>query len=155
MSTHSEPKREESRCTRRFAPNREPDISSAVKSAENYRLQYQALKEKMHQFPETKFLVWTGAALVAEATNTESGQRAEAFFDWVVEDWDEPGDNIYVWDFWQLETEGGLYLLEESAAGPGDSHPSSAFAAEVAPLFAQRIVDVLEGSGDSGSLTGQ
>ena len=133
----------------------EPDISSAVKSAENYKLQYQALKEKMHQFPETKFLVWTGAALVAEANDAESARRAEAFFDWVIEEWDEPEDNIYLWDFWQLETEGGLYLREEYAAGPGDSHPGSAFAADVAPLLAQRIVDVLEGRGDSSTLTGQ
>ena len=137
------------------ADSGDPDISSEVKSAENYKLQYQALKEKMHQFPETNFLVWTGAALVAEATDAESAQRAEAFFDWVIEDWDEPGDNIFIWDFWQLETEGGLYLLDEYAAGPGDSHPTSAFAADVAPLLAQRIIDVLEGRGDSGSLTGQ
>jgi hypothetical protein len=131
------------------------DISSEVKSAENYKLQYGALKEKMHEFPETKFLVWTGAALVEGATDAESAQRAEAFFDWVIEEWDEPGDNIFVWDFWELETKGGLYLRDEYAVGPSDSHPTSDFAQEVAPMFAQRIVDVLEGRGDSGSLTGR
>jgi hypothetical protein len=131
------------------------DISSEVKSAENYKLQYQALKDKMHQFPETKFLVWTGAALTEGATDPASAQRAKDFFAWVIDEWDEPGDNIYIWDFWQLETEGGLYLLDDYAVGPEDSHPTSDFAADVAPLFAQRIVDVLEGRGDSGSLTGR
>jgi len=33
--------------------------------------------------------------------------------------------------------------------------PKEAFAQRVAPLFGQRIVDVLEGRGDTGSLTGQ
>ena len=95
------------------------------------------------------------AALTEAATDPESAQRAKDFFAWVIEEWDEPGDNIYIWDFWQLETEGGLYLLDDYAAGPEDSHPTGDFAADVAPLFAQRIVDVMEGRGDSGSLTGR
>ena len=132
-----------------------PDVASSVKSLENYKVQYEALKAKMHAFPETQFIVWTGAALVAGATDEGSAQRAREFFDWVKESWDEPGDNIYVWDFWQLETEGGLYLLDEYAAGPSDSHPNESFATRVAPFFAQRIVEVIEGRGDTGSLTGQ
>lgn len=132
-----------------------PDIGSDVKSVENYKLQYKALKAKMRQFPETRFLVWTGAALVEGATNEGQARRAQAFFRWVIESWDEPDDNIYVWDFWQLQTEGGLYLRDEYAVDANDSHPNSAFAARVAPYFAQRIVEVIEGRGDIGSLTGQ
>ena len=132
-----------------------PDVSSDTKSVENYRVQYEALKAKMHEFPDTQFIVWTGAALVAGATDEGQAQRAQAFFEWVKGTWDEPGDNIYLWDFWQLETEGGLYLLDEYAAGPTDSHPNGDFAQRVAPLFAQRIVDVIEGRGDAGSLTGE
>jgi hypothetical protein len=132
-----------------------PDVSSEVKTIENYQVQYEALKEKMHQFPDTLFLVWTGAAQVAGATDEAYAQRAKQFFDWVEKSWDEPGDNIYLWDFRQLETEGGLYLLDRYAASSTDSHPNDAFAARVAPLFAQRIVDVIEGRGDSGSLTGE
>ncbi len=132
-----------------------PKISSDIKSLENYKLQYTALKDKMRQFPETQFVVWTGAALVATATDEPQATRAREFFRWVVGSWDEPGDNIYVWDFWQLETEGGLYLLDEYAAGVEDSHPNSAFAARVAPYLGQRIVDVIEGRGDTGSLTGR
>ena len=42
----------------------EADVSSDVKSIENYQLQYSALKEKIYEFPETLFIVWTGAAQV-------------------------------------------------------------------------------------------
>jgi hypothetical protein len=131
-----------------------PDIASDRKSIENYKLQYEALKDKMHQFPDTLFLVWTGAAQVAGATEEAQAGRARQFFEWVRISWDEPGDNIYLWDFWQLETEGGFYLLDPYAASPGDSHPNSDFAARVAPYFSRRIVDVIEGRGDTGSLTG-
>lgn len=131
-----------------------PDITSNVKTAENYRLQFEELREKMREFPDTTFVVWTGPAQVAGATNEGDAQRADAFFDWIRTSWDEPGDNIFLWDFRELETEGGLYLLDEYAASSTDSHPNSGFAERVAPLMSQRIVDVLEGRGDTGSLTG-
>ncbi|RPI53646.1 MAG: hypothetical protein EHM56_07055, partial [Chloroflexi bacterium] len=121
-----------------------PKVGSEVKSLENYKLQYEALREKMRQFPETRFIVWTGAALVVSATNEAQAGRAQEFFGWVTENWDEPGDNIYIWDFWQLQTEGGLYLLDEYAASADDSHPNSTFAARVAPSLARRIVDVID-----------
>lgn len=131
----------------------QPDVRSSDKRLESYKLQYAALKQKMRTFPQVKFVVWTGAALVQNETDEESAQRAQAFFDWVRKDWDEKGDNIFLWDFRQLETEGGLYLLPAYAAG--DSHPNEEFSRRVAPLFAQRVVDVIEGRGDSGSLMGE
>jgi len=130
-----------------------PDITSSTKSIENYRLQYEALREKMHAFPDNRFIVWTGAALVEADTNEAEGTRARQFFTWVKETWDVPGDNIFVWDFFELETEGGLYLLDEHSAG--DSHPGATFSATVAPYCAQRIVDVIQGLGDARSLTGE
>jgi hypothetical protein len=124
-----------------------PDVASAAKTIENYQLQYAALKAKLRSFPANRFLLWTGAALRREDTTPEQAARARAFFAWVRGTWDEPGDNIYVWDFFSLETDGGPYLTAEHASG--DSHPNAGFAAEVAPLFAQRVVDVIEGRGDS------
>ncbi len=132
-----------------------PDISSSSKSIENYELQYAALKDRLLQFPNNRFIIWTGAALVESSSSTEAGQRARQFFTWVTQQWDVPGDNIFVWDFYELETEGGNFLLNQYAASPGDSHPSSAFAQTVAPFMAQRVVDVIEGNGDIGSITGQ
>jgi len=129
------------------------DISSDYKSIENYELQYNTLKDKMHEFPNTKFIVWTGAALISGETNEEQATRAQEFFSWVKDTWDEDGDNIYVWDFYQLETEGGLYMLDEHSAG--DSHPNEEFSQEVAPYFSQRVADVINGNGDTGNLTGE
>jgi len=132
-----------------------PDISSERKSEENYKLQYMALREKLRTFSNTRFIVWTGAALVESATNQDEANRAKDFFEWVINTWDEPDDNIYVWDFRALETEGGLYLLDGNSAGGGDSHPGSEFASRVAPFFGQRIVDVITGYGDLRSITGE
>lgn len=126
-----------------------PDINSPEKRLENYKLQYNALKQKMREFPDTKFLVWTGAALVRARTNEEEAARARQFAEWVKNEWDEPGDNIFVWDFFELETEGGLFLAEAHASGERDSHPNKKFAKLAAPSFAERIVDVLEGRGDN------
>lgn len=132
-----------------------PSVSSPERTIASYQLQYEALKARMHEFPGRRFLVWTGAALVEGATDPASAQRAQQFFAWVKDVWDEPGDNVYVWDFLQLETGGGPYLLAEHAADLTDSHPNATFSAEVAPLVARRIVDVIEGRGDLGTLTGE
>jgi hypothetical protein len=121
----------------------EPRIDSDEKTVENYKLQYISLKEKMNSFPNIKFIVWTGAALVEEDTNPESADRARTFFDWVKDDWDIDNDNIYIWDFHELQTEGGLYFKEEYAKNPTNSHPNDEFSSRVAPLLCERIVEVL------------
>ncbi|MEJ2048683.1 MAG: hypothetical protein P8Y60_02350 [Calditrichota bacterium] len=131
-----------------------PKVTNETKRLENYTVQYKALKQKMHEFPATKFLVWTGAAQVKGQASPEEAQRAREFANWVKNDWDEAGDNIFIWDFRQLETEGGLYLKTEYARNKNNSHPNEAFARRVAPLFGQRIVDVLEGRGDETSILG-
>ncbi len=119
-----------------------PDINSDKKTLENYKLQYNALKSKMHEFPDTKFIVWTGAALVQEVTDEESAKRMKEFVDWVKNEWNKEGDNIFLWDLYGLETEGELYLKEENAASSKDSHPNKSFSEKAAKLFAQRVVDV-------------
>jgi hypothetical protein len=134
-----------------FADTGLPDVTSPEKTTENYELQYEALKTKLHSFPANRFVLWTGAAELQSATSEEMALRARAFFDWVVNVWDEPGDNIYVWDFFDLETEGGIYMVPANAGS--DSHPNATFAAEVAPLFCQRLVDVIQGVGDTAGTT--
>jgi len=126
--------------------------ASKARTLANYRLQYQALKARLRELPGKRFIVWTGAALRREETDEASALRARAFATWVKEQWDEPGDNVFVWDFRELETGGGLYLLPANAKK--DSHPNAAFGARVAPLLARRIADVIEGRGDTGSRTG-
>ncbi len=133
----------------------EPDVNSSDKRLENYKLQYQALKAKMREFPETKFIVLTGAAQTKANTDPERGQHTRSFFEWVKTEWDEKGDNIFVWDFYELETEGGIFLKNNYAMDKSDSHPNNAFSRRVAPLFCQRIVEVIEGNGDSQGITGE
>ncbi len=132
-----------------------PRVSSEEKRLENYKLQYQALKEKMKEFPDTKFIVWTPAALVEPSTTENQALRTQEFYNWVKDEWDEKNDNIFLWDFYILETEGGLYLTPENAQSPTNSHPSESFSKSVAPLFCQRIIDVIQGDGDNKKITGK
>ena len=131
-----------------------PDIDSPEKRLENYKLQYEALKDKMHEFTETKFIVWTGAALTAYNNTEDRAKRAREFFNWVKNEWDEQGDNIYLWDFYELETEGGLFLKRDFAVKKNNSHPNRKFSAKAAKLFAQRILDIIETNGEKTTLTG-
>lgn len=131
----------------------EVGIDSERKMVENYKLQYQALKNEMHKYPDTKFLIWTPTALTERATNPKSAKAASDFAYWVINEWDEPGDNIFLWDFRALQTGGDNYVLPENAVSDRDSHPSHAFAKANYPLFCRRIVDVIEGMGDQNSLT--
>ena len=132
-----------------------PDINSEIKTLANYKLQYRELRSKLLEFPRTRFIVWTGAALVKEATIEANAERAVAFFEWVKNEWDEEGDNIYIWDFFAAQTEGGLYFKDEYAADVKNSHPNEGFSQNTAPLLCQRIVDVIEDRGDAGSLVGK
>jgi len=132
-----------------------PDINSNIRTLGNYKLQYNALKEKMLQFPENKFIIWTPPARVKNNTNEEEANRAQEFSNWVKTEWDIKGDNIYLWDFRELEVEGELYLKDLYADAPTNSHPNKKFAEQVAPYFCQRIVNVIEGRGDTTSLTGK
>jgi len=131
------------------------DINSSKKTVENYKLQYLALKQKMLEFPDTKFIVWTGAVMVKSRLTEANANLAKSFTTWLRTTWDTENDNIYLWDFYELETEGGLYLKPEYAVAPDNSHPNEVFAQKVAPLFCQRIVDVIENNGTKTLLTGK
>jgi hypothetical protein len=130
------------------------DINSSIKTLSNYKLQYLALRDKMHEFPDTKFILWTGAALVEAVTTEENALRAKEFFKWVTDEWDLPGDNIYIWDLYSLQTEGGLYFKNEYAVSMKDSHPNEEFAGKALKLLFNRIIDVIENDGNGTRLNG-
>ena len=109
----------------------------------------------MKKFNKTKFIVWTIPALVEKSTTEDNAKRAKNFYEWVKDEWDKTGDNIYLWDFYQLETEGDLYLKNEYAQGPENSHPNKSFAQKITHYFCQRIVNIIENIGDSSSITGK
>lgn len=125
-----------------------PDINSEERRIENYKLQYLALKSKMQEFPDNKFIIWTPAVQVQNNLTLEEAQRTQSFYRWMKEEWDDKGDNVYIWDFYQYETDGGLYLKDEYSTTTTDSHPNKKFAGRIAPLFAQFIIDVIEGKVD-------
>lgn len=122
----------------------QPDINSPEKRLENYKLQYAALKKKFNEFPNTRFLVWTGAVQTESNITRAQAERAKTFFDWVKNEWDTPNDNIFLWDFYELETEGKLFLKPEYAYTPDNSHPNKTFAKRAAPLLCERIVEVIQ-----------
>jgi hypothetical protein len=115
-----------------------PDINSADKRIENYKLQYQALKKKMHEFPENKFIVWTPAVCTKNQISEEEAKRAYDFYKWMIDEWHEKKDNIFIWDFY------GLYLTEKNAFSKDDSHPGAEFSGRMSPLFCKYLIDVIE-----------
>jgi hypothetical protein len=121
-----------------------PDIDSEEKRLENYKLQYNALKKKIHEFPHNKFIVWTPATYTKSQMTEEEAKRTKQFHDWVVDEWDEQGDNIFIWDFYQYETEGTLYLLDKYSSGNGNPHPNQEFSGKVAPFLCKFIIDVAD-----------
>lgn len=131
------------------------DIDSDYKSLANYKLQYMALREKLHQFPNTRFIIWTGAVQVKNKITEAEAERARDFINWVKNTWDLPDDNIFIWDFYQIQTNGNLYFKDEYAAGPNDSHPNARFAGHAAKLFFNRIIDIINNKGVKTSLTGE
>jgi len=131
------------------------DIDSDKKTLSNYKLQYSALRDKLHEFPDTKFILFTGAAQVKSKITEDEAERAREFFTWVIEVWDLPDDNIYLWDLYKLETEGGLYFLETKAVSSQDSHPNADFASNAVILLFNRITDIIENNGKTTTLTGE
>jgi hypothetical protein len=121
-----------------------PDIDSDEKRIENYKLQYAALKKKMHEFPDNKFIIWTPAVNTRNLISEDEAKRTNQFYRWMVDEWDEKNDNIFLWDFYKYETEGDLYLLDKNADSPDNSHPGKEFSARIAPLFGSFIIDVIE-----------
>lgn len=132
-----------------------PDINSTYHSVANYKLQYNALRDKLHEFPDTKFILWTGAALVKTHSTEDIALRAQAFFAWVKEEWDLPDDNIYLWDLYDLQTDGGLYVKVDYASASTDSHPNKEFSTYAANLLFNRMIDVVENNGINTLLTGE
>ena len=118
-----------------------PDINSDEKRLENYKLQYNALKKKMLEFPDTKFIVWTPVVCTKNQMTEDEAKRTYEFYDWMMNDWNEKGNNIYLWDYYKLQTEGDLYLLDKNASHPNNSHPNAEFAAAAGAQLCKFIVE--------------
>lgn len=133
----------------------DPDIESNTKTLGNYKLQYKALKKKLLEFSDKKFILWTPTAQLKSQTNEEEAKRADEFYRWVRDEWDQKGDNIFLWDFRSFQVEGGIYFKDEFADAINNSHPNRTFSTRVAPYFCNRIVDVIENRGDLNNIDGK
>jgi hypothetical protein len=131
------------------------NINSWIPTLDNYKLQYNAIRDKLHMFSDKKFILFTGAAQVQSTLNEEEALRSKMFFDWVINNWDISDDNIYLWDLYSLQTEGGLYLKNEYAMSPNDSHPNKGFASKASKLLFNRIIDIIDNNGEKTELTGE
>lgn len=126
-----------------------------TKTIPNYKSHYMALRDKMQEFPETKFIVFTGAAQVKSNISEDEAQRYKEFYLWVIDEWDVLKDNIYIWDLYRLQTEGGLYFADKYATSPNNSHPNEEFSRKAANLLFQRIIDIINNEGNNTLLTGE
>lgn len=134
-----------------------PLVSSPVKSIENYKLQYRALRTLMDAYPNNKFIIWTLAPLHRNATDSESAARAREFVNWVKSDWltedSKTHPNIFIFDFFGYAAElnsapanGKVNCLKYEYEGDhngNDSHPNAKANAIIMPLFGQFIADVI------------
>jgi hypothetical protein len=137
-----------------------PSVSSSAKRIENYKLQYRAVREKLDSFPDTIFIVWTLVPLHRLSTTPKEALRARQFVDWIRNEWltedKKSHPNIFIFDFWKYMAEDRLttshpnglantllYKYEISHTR-NDSHPNTLANQTVGPIFAQRIVDVIE-----------
>jgi hypothetical protein len=132
-----------------------PDVSSAVRTPANYRLQYLALRDAMHRFPNTTFIVWTLPPKAATDTQPATAELARQFAAWVRDEWDQPGDNVYLWDYRAIASPDDVYLAAAYAVGEHDSHPNAELSRRAAAAFVQRLTDVVAGRGDDAAATGE
>ena len=137
--------------------NGNPDVTSKIKTLENYKLQYRQLRSLMDGMPDKKFMIWTLVPLHRLATNSSTAARAYEFVNWVKNEWlTEDGQshpNIYIFDFYSLASEtnenpinGQQYCLKyeyELSHEEDDSHPNQLANDTIGPLFAQAVVDCL------------
>ncbi|WP_182871078.1 hypothetical protein [Stieleria mannarensis] len=131
---------------------RKGEIASPLKSLQNHQLQYDTIKKRLRQHPETRFVIWTGPAPSRRRVNRDAALRANEFFRWVRDDWDQPGDNVFIWDCYAIGSRDGLYLDAEFESD--ERTPNATYFRTVTPMLGQRIVDVLQGRGDIAAVTG-
>ncbi|HAM08829.1 MAG: hypothetical protein A2X05_15255 [Bacteroidetes bacterium GWE2_41_25] len=133
-----------------------PDANSEVKTLENYKEQYRALRSLFDSYPDTKFMVWTLVPLHRLATTPEIAVRANDFVQWVKNEWlKEDGklhSNILIFDYFSLVAEldenpanGVKYCLKydfERSHTDSNSHPNISANQYVGSQFAKAVANV-------------
>lgn len=94
-----------------------PNIASRRKTIGNYKLQFRAIRNKMDQYPNKVFLVWTLTPRPSFKTTPEKARRAREFVDWIRDEWlQEDGKehpNIFIFDMFGLSTDPNTNCLKQ------------------------------------------
>jgi hypothetical protein len=113
-----------------------PDVMSSRRSLENYRLQYAALKEKLLSFPNHRFILWTGSALIAAASMRGGAGHGSGVLHWVKEEWMRRETTSYCST--SLSSRRRVAISSRGLLS-GRLASNSDFAVRVAPLFVNRL----------------
>jgi hypothetical protein len=121
----------------------------AGKTVANYKWHWRSIVEKMRSIPETFFVIWTNAPLVASQTNDQQALLSDAFCRWAKDTlangldymFGQFPENVYVFDFFHKLAGQEGKLQPQYAASSGDSHPNAAATALVAPQFVKEVFD--------------
>lgn len=117
-------------------------VDSPKRTLLNYKVQFEALKTELNKFPDTKFIVWTAPPLAVFNTNYGEAKFAHEISEWMIHVWDEPSDNIFIFDYRTLGTGDEVYLNPEYSIEKRSSVPNDAFAQIVANEFVNFIKSI-------------
>lgn len=117
-----------------------------------YRQALNGLKTLMNNHPTTQFIVWT-VAPHSEGSDPQYGTRANDFASWMKTTWDQPGDNVFIFDVRDYLAGADGYLKAQYFSN--DEHPSATANRVIAQRLVNRIRNVVEGRGDQTPMSGQ
>lgn len=118
-----------------------------MKTVYNYKWHWRNIVKAMASHPQTFFVIWTNAPLVAAATNDLEAQLSHQFCRWAKDTLYRGLDpvfgsfppNVYVFDFFHLLVGPDYKLYPMYAASSSDSHPNSAATSYIAPVLVEEI----------------
>lgn len=95
-----------------FSGNNNMHVSS--KLYYEYRLKYLTLKKLLNKYENHTFVIWTG---LSNFNRESMGNRyyADELYLWLINSWDIPDDNIYIWDTdfpYSVDKKGSISLEE-------------------------------------------
>jgi hypothetical protein len=122
-------------------------LQPTKKSTFNYKWHFRGIIKVMQNTPNTFFVIWTNAPLVAAGTNNTEAFLSDSFCRWAKDSLEAGKDavygkfppNVYIFDFFHKLAGADGKLPISYAASSSDSHPNSAATELVAPQFVSEV----------------
>ena len=128
-----------------------PSVSSSVRSLENYKLQYRALRALLDSYPNKLFIMWTNIPRIMQSNDPAAAARVRQFRNWVTAEFlsedGQPHNNIRLFDIYNMLVENDSsssyynYLKQMYQISSSDGHPNLLARGDISPVFSQFIVD--------------